>query len=479
VWTLYVEELKALARGRFAWLGAGVVLLAVGGLATVGTQDTWLDGYGIVAYGVVPLAFMPVAAVALASPRANRFVESIFTAPVGRREWLAAKLLVLVTLGAAYYASLLPMMLVYVHHVGAPLLLRRFLVWAPATTLLAIAIGGLIGVLFIGRSIAAPAATAMGLLVAYAGLAPLQELLVAQGNGATRSGHVTLLSPLALLKNGLQFTLAAAFVPSSVMRTWICLAVLLAGAVALTFWAFLRLQGVETWEATRRQRWTLAALIAAIGLLPAFAADSNYDRPALRRTNAPQVRGVFGRAFASLALVDPGRPAPRYCCSAVLNRDQWPMAADEATHHDLLVMLPVETTQPLEDLHVSVSGEGGLDVRLDPEAAPLSADRFERRDYPNDSGPPAADGHHLANGWVVRVPVVLNPTHIWDIGGLRYPLDVTATYRAGADPRPQTFTARAAVDAQVAPAIYEMGAASSLLPLACFAAAVRRWRRTR
>jgi hypothetical protein len=32
-------------------LGAAVILLAVGGLATVGTQDTWLDGYGIIAYG--------------------------------------------------------------------------------------------------------------------------------------------------------------------------------------------------------------------------------------------------------------------------------------------------------------------------------------------------------------------------------------------------------------------------------------------
>src|SRR6478672_9811974 len=97
--TLYVEELKALTRGRFAWLGAAVILLAIGGLATVGTQDTWLDGYGIVAYGVVPLAFIPVAAIALASPRANRFVESIFTAPVSRGDWLVAKLLVLLTLG--------------------------------------------------------------------------------------------------------------------------------------------------------------------------------------------------------------------------------------------------------------------------------------------------------------------------------------------------------------------------------------------
>jgi hypothetical protein len=67
--TLYAEELKATMRGRFAWLGASVILLAVGGLATVGTQDTWLDGYGIIAYGLIPLGFIPVAAGMIASPR--------------------------------------------------------------------------------------------------------------------------------------------------------------------------------------------------------------------------------------------------------------------------------------------------------------------------------------------------------------------------------------------------------------------------
>src|SRR5712691_2613999 len=96
--TLYVEELKATMRGRFAWLGAAVILLAVGGLATVGTQDAWLDGYGIIAYCLVPLGFIPFAAGAIASPRANRFVESVFTAPVERRDWLTAEILVLLTL---------------------------------------------------------------------------------------------------------------------------------------------------------------------------------------------------------------------------------------------------------------------------------------------------------------------------------------------------------------------------------------------
>jgi hypothetical protein len=67
----------------------------------------------MIAYGLVPLAFIPMAAGMIASPRANRFVECVFTAPVNRRDWLAAKILVLVTLAVAYYVALLPMMLVY------------------------------------------------------------------------------------------------------------------------------------------------------------------------------------------------------------------------------------------------------------------------------------------------------------------------------------------------------------------------------
>src|SRR5437870_6411995 len=242
VGTLYVEELKATMRGRFAWLGAGVMLLAVGCVATVGTQDTWLDGYGIIAYFLVPLAFIPLAAVFLASPRANRFVESVFTAPVERRDWLAAKILVLVTIAAAYYVALLPMMLVYTHHVGLPLLLRKFLVWAPCLLLTSIAIGALIGVLFIGQTIVAPAATGMGVLLAYAGLVPLQELMVAQGNGATRMGHLALASPAVLLKNGLGFTLVAAAVPATTTLTWVGILVLGVGSFALALWVFLHAQ---------------------------------------------------------------------------------------------------------------------------------------------------------------------------------------------------------------------------------------------
>jgi ABC-type transport system involved in multi-copper enzyme maturation permease subunit len=252
--TLYVEELKATMRGRFAWVGAGVILLAVGGLAAGCTQDTWLDSYGIIAYGLVPLMFIPVAAGMIASPRVNRFVECVFTAPVQRRDWLAAKFLVLVTMAAAYYVALAPMMLVYASHIGIPLLLHKFLWWTPGLLITSISVGTLIGVLFIGRSLAAPTGAGMGVLLAYAGLLPLQELMVAQANGATRGGHLTLASPAVLIKNVLGFAVATGSIPATTTMTWISLLVIVIGSLVLAAWVFLRAQGVETWEATRQQR---------------------------------------------------------------------------------------------------------------------------------------------------------------------------------------------------------------------------------
>jgi ABC-type transport system involved in multi-copper enzyme maturation permease subunit len=479
VLTLYREELNATMRGRFAWLGAAVVLLAIGGLATVATQDTWLDGFGIIAYGLVPLAFIPIAAGAMASPRANRFVESVFTAPVTRRDWLLAKWLVLLTLAGAYYLALWPMTLVYAAHVGFPPLLHKFLIWTPGLLLTSVAVGGLVGVLFIGRSLAAPAGTGMGVLLAYAGLMPLQELLVAQGNGATRTGHLTLASPAVLLKNALGFTLVAGNIPATTTLTWITLVGVVAGSVALAAWVFLRAQGVETWETTRRQRWTIALSLVALVLVPVLFADTNYDTPAPPANNAPSIRGLFARAGNSLALVAPGGAQPRRCCSTILNRETAPLGTDERTRQDLLVFLPVESTEQVTDLRIQIAGEDGLDVTADPGALAQVAPHLETRAYTHDFAPAADDGHRVSTGWVARVPVTLDPNRPWDIGGNRYPLTVTATYRVEGHPQPLTLHARGAVDAQVSRAIYEMGGVSIILPLVCLGAAFRRWRRTR
>ncbi len=469
---LYIEELKATMRGRYAWLGAAIVLLAIGGLATVGTQDTWLDGYGIVAYGLVPLAFIPFAAGAIAGPRANRFVESVFTAPVERRDWLFAKVLVLLTLAAAYDVALIPMQLVYTHHVGLPFLLERFLLWMPGIMVACIAVGTLIGVLFIGRSVAAPIGAGMGVLLAYVGLVPLQELMVARGNGATRSGHIALASPAVLLKNALGFTLAVARVPTTTKLTWVSLVTMVIGSFVLAVWVFLRAQGVETWETTRTQRWIVAIAITALLLFPVLIADTNYDTPAPAANLAPPLR-ISGRTSGTLALVANGGQLPARCCSALLNREDDPLGTDEHTQRDMLLLLPVDTSQTISDLQIQITGEDGLEITTGPPK------QLEKHSYANNAGPAASDGHHIVDGWIARVPVTMMPGKPWDIGGNRYPLNVTATYRVAADPQPRTFSARGAIEAEVSSAIYEMGVASSILPLLCFGAAFLRWRRTR
>jgi hypothetical protein len=383
------------------------------------------------------------------------------------------KVLVLLTIAAVYYLALVPMQLVYTHHVGLPFLLDRFLRWTPGIMIASIAIGTLIGVLFIGRSVAAPAGTGMGVLLAYVGLVPLQELLVARGNGATRSAHIALASPAVLLKNALGFTLAVGRVPATTLLTWISLLAVVMGAFALAVWVFLRAQGVETWEATRAQRWTITLAIAAIVLLPIMLADTNYDRPAPAPNLAPVLRGISGRASGSLALVPSGGQLPARCCSLLLNREDDPLGTDERTQRDMLLLLPVDATQTVTGLQVQVVGEDGLEIAADVPR------QLEAHSYTRDAGPAAADGHHIINGWVARVPVTLMPSKPWDIGGNRYPLNVAATYRVAPDMETHKFSARGAIEAEVSSAIYEMGAASSVLPLICLGAAFIRWRRTR
>ena len=147
----------------------------------------------------------------------------------------------------------------------------------------------------------------MGVLLAYAGFLPLQELMVSQANGATRTGHLTLASPAVLLKNGLGFALAVGSVPATTTWTWISLGVLVFGAVALAAWVFLRAQGVETWEATRGQRWTIGLAIVALGAAPQRPRGHELRQAGAAQNSAPAIRGLFARAGSSLALVEAGR----------------------------------------------------------------------------------------------------------------------------------------------------------------------------
>ncbi len=82
------------------------------------------------------------------------------------------------------------------------------------------------------------------------------------------------------------------------------------------------------------------------------------------------------------------------------------MGTDEETRRDLLLLLPVDTSRPVSDLHIQLLGENGLQVTAtDRDALDSAAPHLESRAYPSDSGPAAADGTHITSGWVARVPV--------------------------------------------------------------------------
>jgi hypothetical protein len=158
-----------------------------------------------------------------------------------------------------------------------------------------------------------------------------------------------------------------------------------------------------------------------------------------------------------MTMVESGGRLPRRCCSPLLNRETSALGTDETNRRDLLLLLPVDAAQKVDNLNVRVVGDNGLTV--------------------NEDGAQALEMHDAS--WVARIPVTLDPAKPWDIGGNRYPLTVTATYSVPEDGHARTFNARGAVEAQVPNAIYEMGTVSAILPLLCLGASIRRWRQTR
>ena len=160
----------------------------------------------------------------------------------------------------------------------------------------------------------------------------------------------------------------AGSIPATTTLTWISLLVVVIGAFALAVWVFLRAQGVETWETTRGQRWTITLAIVAIVLLPVMLADTNYDNPAPRPNNAPAIQGLFSRAGSSLALRPGAGQPPARCCSTILNRDAAPLGTDERTRQTSCSSSRSMPPSRVTDLRIQIVGENGLEATADPDA---------------------------------------------------------------------------------------------------------------
>jgi len=234
---------------------------------------------------------------------------------------------------------------------------------------------------------------------------------------------------------------------------------------------------VETWEATRPQRWILALALLSIALFPVIFAETTYDGIAPAQSRAPQNR--FGaRHGDTAALVPTGASMPRRCCSIILNWDRAGIPANQSNRRDLLLLLPVDPANNITNFHATLEGGEGLEVSADPATLQQAAPALETHPYPNDSGPETPDGRRLTAGRVLRIPVTLVPRNPWDLSAM-YPLHIAATYAVSGNPRPQIFDEHAGVNSRIAGAMAQMALAAGILPLCCFAAAFVRWRRTR
>lgn len=341
LWPLLREEVRALPRGRWGLLAAAAWLVAVTLLVAgvLGSEGPALFSILVMMYVLPTLALAPITAGYVASDRSTRFVQSVFTAPVRRGEYLVAKLLPPLLLGALYLAATMPFHLVYAWRVGLSPLALPFLGLAAALILCLVAVGGLLGVLFTSRGTAAPTGAALA-FAAFSGLAPI-GLALAQtlSQGAVREALLRALhlSPVMLLFDAAG--LHGFVVPGAPLRAALALALLTLGAFLLAAWVFVRHQAAETWETTRSGAALVAAALLAVALLPMAVADTAYGDP------APRVRQSGGDLGVLLL--------PRGGALEQGPRHDDPLPLGRPLEMDVILVFGNTTSLPLLDLELA------------------------------------------------------------------------------------------------------------------------------
>lgn len=449
---LYLEEMKGLARGRFGFAGAAVVALALGLLAILlSGEGDGTTGFHVLAYGILPLLFGPLAASSIASPRANRFVEALFTAPVTRGRWLTAKLLALLTVGAAYLVLTLPFIGVAHLTIGVHDDTWAFLLMGACGIVFAIALGLFAGVSFPGRSAAAPASLAGGALVlSFFAIPVLSTALQAAlpSEGLIRVLH---LSPHVLAMEAVQLPFDPYQpTPAHPERSALAFGLVVAGLLALAYRAFLRDQGIDAWEASPARRAALALAATMLLLSPVAVASAKYD-PAdeVDRIHLPFPNGAAPTAAAHVAR--PGESAALVDFGdfwAGMGRGDRSLEANRENARDLLVALPVPAGVALLDVEVRLEGTNGLAVA---ENAVWRAARIE--------GEPATFPGGTA-GQAIRVPVSLLPDDARGYTSNFYGLQVNLTYRAEGNETLREGAAFIPVHAEISGAALRLGLAA-------------------
>lgn len=464
---LLLEEARALPRGRFVLPGAALLatlLAAMGVLVATSLDGVW--SFALVAYGILPAALAGYAAAQMASLRATRFGQALYTTPVRSGQVLAARLLVALGLGALYLLATLPFLAIAAWHVDVDARVVRALLQGLGILAFAAAFGTMVGVLLAGRSIAGPAILGAGFtLLSFFAMTFTMGMLHMPADAdpvVLRALHV---SPHVLLSDARGVvagdTGVAAEDPARALGLY---AAETLACVAIAAFAYTRAQGPEGWEGPRARRVALVALAVATLLLPVAAADVSYERvPGF----AKQGRGWSSEARnGSVLLVPPGAEAPDFGerHSGTLER---PLLLDRPNARDLLVLVPAPAGRAL--LGVEVTVEPGPSLEAD-------AGRFALGDVP-DAARGRMDPDAWGGGWegaVLRVPVVLTPRDALDLTANAYSLQVNVTYRVEGEAEERDTQVLAALRGDVAWVRTQMALAGAPAVLLAAGAALSR-----
>lgn len=455
---LYLQELRALPRTRYALSGLGLFALVLTVLAVVvipSPLGMW--SFALLVYGLGPVLLGAFAALQMSNLRVSRLTHSLYTLPVRSRTVLGANLLVALTLAAFFLAATLPFLVVAALHITVPLSVLRLLLGGAFLLVFAVTFGTLVGVFFTGRSVAAP----VGLTIAFLFLAmlaiPPSALL--QSDGALQGSllmQVLHMSPYVLVSDGLGLLgPSVAAVARSPGLALFIVTLQIVTMLAITTWVFVREQGPERWESgpTRRVALVVLATLVVLGV-PLAVADDAYAPLDVEKSDRYGSSSRTDGAWLTLV------PRETAAADADFRTDGAGTAADplDATGpnpRDLLIRLPVAAHAALQDVRVTLEADPYLTV--DTKMVVMEQVTGAERD---------------AHGVVLRIPVVLTPLDPLDLTGNTYQLWTNVTYRADGEDR--TGQVISALQADVPWAHAQLGAAGAPLVVVATVGAISR-----
>ncbi len=360
---VYLQELRGLARGRLVWFGlfglwAFFALLMIG----PGLQAHTLPDALFAIYLLVPSGFATFAALQFAGPRSNRFVQAVFTTPVRESSYFLAKLAVLFTVAGFYYLATAPFLVLHWLFVGFPAVYLSYMFAGVLLILFALAYGTLVGVIFVGRSLAAPVTLSLLPFLALLAYPMLWDIPAMDSDRTLWQSLIVRflhLNPQIGVVEG--FGLPSFFLsPEDPWRSLLFLGLSTLGLGVLAAWIFLRHQSVETWKDTSGARTAVLLVALIVLLMPVFAPAMSYAEP----EGASQIQVSSGDTEGAL-FVEPGTVPDRESVRFSLAwNDPYRLQIGRSTPAELFLLFeaPRGDWAPV-DVQVTAVGSAGLEVR--------------------------------------------------------------------------------------------------------------------